>query len=129
MEDCCNISRVLILRPMLLVAQHTFGQRERCKICLLGPLKMPRNLTIFVQCLITHGKLLSDSQNSLPLAFQSCSWCSTEVLHLFWAELQLAHSSIGYHPGRPLSRRVGRLTCVGWEQVCYFSLTYVRLTC
>lgn len=72
---------------MLLVAQHTFGQWERCKTHLLGSLKMPRNLTVFIQCLITQANLLSDSQNSLPLASQSCSWCPTEVLHLVQAEL------------------------------------------
>lgn len=48
---------------------------------------MPRNLSIFIQCLITHGSLLSDSQNSLPLASQSSSWCPTEVLHLVQTEL------------------------------------------
>lgn len=96
---------ILILRPVLLVAQHTCGQWERCKTCLLGPLKMLRNLPIFIQCLITHGNLLSDSQNSLPLAPQSCSWCPTEVLHLSWAEVAGHAGRHGHHPGQSTEER------------------------
>lgn len=84
------------------MVQHTFGQWKRCKTCTLGLLKMPQNLIVLLQCLITQGNLLSDSQNYLPLVSQS--QCRTEVLHLFQAELP-AHSMeeewagcLGYHP-------------------------------